>query len=169
MCSLADIEPDSHSLAPRDYTVASFMQALFTFVSRGGWVWLAGGGARKLRHSLTRMKLRTQNVRFPWSLRSKFQSLSSFACFSARAPNFCLSVTSSPYSPWTEVAAPPPPSGRQYSECIGIPSSPMTLDQWLVRSSHLLTSPWGSETWRLIPDQCQSSFDYCWRRSGRSL
>ena len=29
---------------------------LYTFVSaRGGWVWLAGGGARKLRHSLTTM------------------------------------------------------------------------------------------------------------------
>ena len=52
IASLAD--PDSHSLAPRDYI---FLRALFnTFVSaQGGWVWLAEGGARKLRHILTRM------------------------------------------------------------------------------------------------------------------
>ena len=68
-------EPDSHSLAPRQWHHI-FMRALFTFVSaRGGWVWQVEGGARNLRHSLTRMQLRSQTVRSAWSLRSQFQSL----------------------------------------------------------------------------------------------
>ena len=40
---------------------------LYTFVSaRGGWVWLPGGGARKLCHSLTTM-VRSQNPFFDHS------------------------------------------------------------------------------------------------------
>ena len=80
------------------------MRALFnTFVSaQGGWVWLAEGGARKLRHILTRM------CEYPFldhSSDHSFKACSFFACFSARAANYDrLSVTS-----LNEVAAPPPP------------------------------------------------------------
>ena len=46
----------SQSDSERLHSGIIFKQVLFTFVStRGGWVWLTRGGARKIRHSLTRM------------------------------------------------------------------------------------------------------------------
>ena len=50
----------------RDSGITSLCERFFTFVSaRGGWVWQVGVGARNLRHSLTRMQLRSQTVRSP--------------------------------------------------------------------------------------------------------
>ena len=41
--------------------IMCLMQTLFTFASyRGGWIWLVGGSAWKLRHSLTAMQVRSQ-------------------------------------------------------------------------------------------------------------
>lgn len=89
-----------------------FICFLYTFVSaRGGWVWLAVGGARKLRHSLTTM-VRSQN---PFLDHSSDRSPIK-ACFMPAKQIISLSVTS---SHWTEVAAPLPPSHPGWNTILG--------------------------------------------------
>ena len=87
---------------------------LYTFVSaRGGWVWLAGGGARKLRHSLTTM---VRYLKIRSLITPQIRVLHSKACFMPAKQIISLSVTS---SHWTEVAAPPPPSHPGWNTILG--------------------------------------------------
>ena len=112
-----------------------FMRALFTFVSaQGGWVWLAEGGARKLRHILTRM------CEYPFldhSSDHSFKACSFLA--SVFLPGQQITTAGLSVTSLNEVAAPPPPSHTSRNKNI-LPG--VALD---------------------LTCQCQSSFKYCWR------
>ena len=74
--------------------IMCLMQTLFTFASyRGGWIWLVGGGAWKLRHSLTTGKI--SKSRSLISLQIRVLKLVIFFVFVPEKQIVSLSVTSS--------------------------------------------------------------------------